>query len=200
MPASRSSGYPKMLHAKAFVADGEQVLVGTCNLEAWSLKRFFEIDIGFVSADLAAQFDEQFFAPAEAVSVGPAAAFDAQGPRPRGGDGGDLAPALAPDATRHAHACGCEDRDRAPVPPDRRLAAALRPPLAAGRRRRRDRRHGADRAEEPRLRGHRRGAAAERPLRGGGGRAHLRGVLHVAADLDRAELLARGGRRAARSS
>ena len=39
-------GYPKMLHAKAFVADGEQVLVGTCNLEAWSLRRFFEIDSG----------------------------------------------------------------------------------------------------------------------------------------------------------
>ena len=61
-------GYPKMLHAKAFVADGEHVLVGTCNLEAWSLKRFFEIDIGFESTDLATQFDEQFFAPAEEVS------------------------------------------------------------------------------------------------------------------------------------
>ena len=66
----RILGYPKMLHAKAFVADGEQVLVGTCNLEAWSLKRFFEIDIGFVSADLVTQFEERFFAPAEAVSVG----------------------------------------------------------------------------------------------------------------------------------
>ena len=61
-------GYPKMLHAKAFVADGEHVLVGTCNLEAWSLRRFFEIDLGFVSTDLAAQFDEQFFAPAVEVS------------------------------------------------------------------------------------------------------------------------------------
>ena len=65
----RILGYPTMLHAKAFVADGEQVLVGTCNLEAWSLKRFFEIDIGFVSAGLVAQFEERFFAPAEAVSV-----------------------------------------------------------------------------------------------------------------------------------
>ena len=63
-------GYPKMLHAKAFVADGERVLAGTCNLEAWSLKRFFEIDIGFESAELAAQFDEQFFVPAEEVSSG----------------------------------------------------------------------------------------------------------------------------------
>ena len=37
--------YPAMLHAKAFVRDGEEVLAGTCNLEAWSLKRFFEIDL-----------------------------------------------------------------------------------------------------------------------------------------------------------
>ena len=61
-------GYPKMLHAKAFIADGKHVLVGTCNLEAWSLKRFFEIDLGFDSTDLAAQFDERFLAPAEEVS------------------------------------------------------------------------------------------------------------------------------------
>ena len=61
-------GYPKLLHAKAFVADGEHVLVGTCNLEAWSLKRFFEIDIGFVSTDLVRQFDRQFLAPAQEVS------------------------------------------------------------------------------------------------------------------------------------
>ena len=37
--------YPTMLHAKAFVRDGEELLAGTCNLEAWSLKRFFEIDL-----------------------------------------------------------------------------------------------------------------------------------------------------------
>jgi cardiolipin synthase len=61
-------GYPKMLHAKAFVADGKHVLVGTCNLEAWSLKRFFEIDLGFESTDLVEQFEERFFAPAELVS------------------------------------------------------------------------------------------------------------------------------------
>ncbi len=61
-------GYPQMLHAKAFIADGRHVIVGTCNLEAWSLKRFFEIDIGFDSTDLAAQFDERFLAPAEEVS------------------------------------------------------------------------------------------------------------------------------------
>ena len=61
-------GYPKMLHAKAFVADGKHVVVGTCNLEAWSLKRFFEIDIGFESTDLVAQFEDRFLAPAELVS------------------------------------------------------------------------------------------------------------------------------------
>jgi cardiolipin synthase A/B len=60
--------YPTMLHAKMFVRDGEEVLVGTCNLEAWSLKRFFEIDLCFRSSALAAQFDQRFVAPAEEVS------------------------------------------------------------------------------------------------------------------------------------
>jgi cardiolipin synthase len=61
--------YPTMLHAKAFVRDGEEVLAGTCNLEAWSLKRFFEIDLLVRSRALAAQFEERFSAPAEAVST-----------------------------------------------------------------------------------------------------------------------------------
>jgi cardiolipin synthase len=61
--------YPTMLHAKAFVRDGEEVLAGTCNLEAWSLKRFFEIDVLVRSPALAAQFDERFSAPAEVVST-----------------------------------------------------------------------------------------------------------------------------------
>ena len=60
--------YPTMLHAKAFVRDGEELLAGTCNLEAWSLRRFFELDLRIRSAALAAQFDERFSAPAEAVS------------------------------------------------------------------------------------------------------------------------------------
>ena len=60
--------YPTMVHAKAFVRDGEDVLAGTCNLEAWSLKRFYEIDIRVRSQVLAQQFAERFFAPAEAVS------------------------------------------------------------------------------------------------------------------------------------
>jgi cardiolipin synthase len=60
--------YPTMLHAKAFVRDGEEVLAGTCNLEAWSLKRFFEIGLLVRSEALAAQFEERFSAPAEAVS------------------------------------------------------------------------------------------------------------------------------------
>ena len=55
--------YPTMLHAKAFVQDGEELLAGTCNLEAWSLKRFFEIDIHLRSKAVAAQFDERFSAP-----------------------------------------------------------------------------------------------------------------------------------------
>jgi len=61
--------YPTMLHAKAFVRDGEDVLAGTCNLEAWSLKRFFEIDVLVRSPELARQFDERFSAPAEVVST-----------------------------------------------------------------------------------------------------------------------------------
>jgi cardiolipin synthase len=64
----RILGYPTMLHAKAFVRDGEELLAGTCNLEAWSLKRFFEIDLRLRSRALAAQFDERFSQPAEAVS------------------------------------------------------------------------------------------------------------------------------------
>ena len=60
--------YPTMLHAKAFVRDDEEVLVGTCNLEAWSLRRFFEIDVLVRSTELATQFDERFTAPALAVS------------------------------------------------------------------------------------------------------------------------------------
>jgi cardiolipin synthase len=61
--------YPTMLHAKAFVRDGEEVLAGTCNLEAWSLKRFFEIDVLVRSRALADQFEERFSAPAELVST-----------------------------------------------------------------------------------------------------------------------------------
>ncbi len=60
--------YPAMLHAKAFVRDGGEVLAGTCNLEAWSLKRFFEIDLLIRSDAVAAQFDERFTEPALAVS------------------------------------------------------------------------------------------------------------------------------------
>jgi cardiolipin synthase len=60
--------HPAMLHAKAFVLDGEDVLAGTCNLEAWSLRRFFEIDLRLRSPELAAQFEERFSAPAVAVS------------------------------------------------------------------------------------------------------------------------------------
>jgi cardiolipin synthase len=61
--------HPAMLHAKAFVRDGEELIAGTCNLEAWSLKRFFEIDLQLRSPAVAAQFDERFSAPAEASST-----------------------------------------------------------------------------------------------------------------------------------
>ena len=60
--------HPAMLHAKAFVRDGEELRAGTCNLEAWSLKRFFEIDIRLRSKEVAAQFDERFSQPAQEVS------------------------------------------------------------------------------------------------------------------------------------
>jgi cardiolipin synthase len=61
--------YPAMLHAKAYVRDGEELLVGTCNLDAWSLKRNFEIDLQLWSQELAAQFDERFSQPAEEIST-----------------------------------------------------------------------------------------------------------------------------------
>jgi cardiolipin synthase A/B len=62
--------HPAMLHAKAFARDGEELLVGTCNLEAWSLKRFFELDVQVRSEALVAQFEERFCAPAVAASSG----------------------------------------------------------------------------------------------------------------------------------
>ena len=61
--------YPTMLHAKAFVRDGHELVAGTCNLEAWSLRRFFEIDLQLQSTAVAAQFEERFSAPAEALST-----------------------------------------------------------------------------------------------------------------------------------
>ena len=60
--------YSTTVHAKAFVRDGEDVLAGTCNLEAWSLKRFFEIDVRVQSPELARQFADDFFVLADEVS------------------------------------------------------------------------------------------------------------------------------------
>jgi len=60
--------HPRMVHSKAFVRDGMEVLVGTCNLEAWSLKRSYEINMRTRSADLAQQFADDFFAPGIAIS------------------------------------------------------------------------------------------------------------------------------------
>ncbi len=61
--------YPSVAHAKAFVRDDEDVLVGSCNLETWSLRRFFEIDIRLQSAELADQFKTKLFDPDVAVST-----------------------------------------------------------------------------------------------------------------------------------
>jgi cardiolipin synthase A/B len=85
--------YPTMLHAKAFVRDGTDVLAGTCNLEAWSLKRFFEIDLLVRSSSLAAQFDERFSLPAEAVST-PGRALIGARDRLRGGVFAAISPLL----------------------------------------------------------------------------------------------------------
>jgi cardiolipin synthase A/B len=65
----RILGHPAMLHAKVMVRDGHEVLLGTCNLDGWSLKRFFEIDVLVRSEGLAASFEERFAAPAEATSI-----------------------------------------------------------------------------------------------------------------------------------
>jgi cardiolipin synthase A/B len=61
--------YPTMLHAKAIVRDREEVLAGTCNLEAWSLKRFFEVNVRVRSRALAREFDERFAVPAREISL-----------------------------------------------------------------------------------------------------------------------------------
>jgi phosphatidylserine/phosphatidylglycerophosphate/cardiolipin synthase-like enzyme len=61
--------YPTMLHAKAIVRDSQDVLAGTCNLEAWSLRRFFEVNVLVRSRDLAGEFDRRFTAPAVAASL-----------------------------------------------------------------------------------------------------------------------------------
>ncbi len=89
----RILGYPTMLHAKAFVRDGEELLVGTCNLEAWSLKRFFEIDLHLRSPAVAAQFDERFSRPAEAVST-PGRALEGTKERARGAFFAAISPLL----------------------------------------------------------------------------------------------------------
>jgi phosphatidylserine/phosphatidylglycerophosphate/cardiolipin synthase-like enzyme len=57
-----------MVHAKALVRDGHDVVVGTCNLDAWSLRRSFEIDVRLQSPALAEEFATEFFTPAIAIS------------------------------------------------------------------------------------------------------------------------------------
>jgi cardiolipin synthase len=60
--------YPRMVHAKAFVRDGCDVVVGTCNLDAWSLRRSFEVAVRLQSPALAEEFAREFFTPAIAIS------------------------------------------------------------------------------------------------------------------------------------
>ena len=60
--------HPAMLHAKAFVRDRAEVLVGTCNLDALSLKRLFEIDLLVRAPEVATAFDERFATPAARAS------------------------------------------------------------------------------------------------------------------------------------
>jgi cardiolipin synthase len=69
--------HPAMVHSKAFVRDGIEVLVGTCNLEAWSLKRSYEIDMRTRSTELARQFEERFFDPGIEISKPGTAPADA---------------------------------------------------------------------------------------------------------------------------
>jgi len=85
--------YPAMLHAKAFVRDGEELLAGTCNLEAWSLKRFFEIDVLLRSPAVAAQFEERFSGPAVALST-PGSALTGTKARAKGAAFALLSPLL----------------------------------------------------------------------------------------------------------
>jgi cardiolipin synthase len=85
--------HPTMLHAKAFVRDGEELLAGTCNLEAWSLKRFFEIDLQLRSNAVAAQFEERFSTPAEAASS-PGRALTGRRERARAGAFAIISPLL----------------------------------------------------------------------------------------------------------
>jgi phosphatidylserine/phosphatidylglycerophosphate/cardiolipin synthase-like enzyme len=82
-----------MLHAKAFVRDGEELLAGTCNLEAWSLKRFFEIDLLVRSRAVAAEFEERFATPAETASA-PGVAVDGMQARVKASAFAALSPLL----------------------------------------------------------------------------------------------------------
>lgn len=60
--------HPRMVHSKALVRDCLEVLAGTCDLEAWSLRRSCEINMRTRSADLARQFADDFFAPGIEIS------------------------------------------------------------------------------------------------------------------------------------
>jgi cardiolipin synthase A/B len=51
-----------MLHAKTLVADGTWALVGSSNLNAFSLQGNYELDVEIQDATLAGRMEEQFHA------------------------------------------------------------------------------------------------------------------------------------------
>ena len=59
-PACASSSTRRCCTRRRSCATARSVLAGTCNLEAWSLKRFFEIDLLLRSPRSRAQFEERF--------------------------------------------------------------------------------------------------------------------------------------------
>ena len=60
--------YPTMLHAKAFVRDGEEVLAGNVQPRGVEPEAVLRDRPPAPSTALAAQFEERFSAPAEGVS------------------------------------------------------------------------------------------------------------------------------------
>ena len=54
-------GYPTMMHGKVLIADGQRVLVGTANLDKWSLHHNWEIDLHYDDPEVAAEFERRLF-------------------------------------------------------------------------------------------------------------------------------------------
>lgn len=54
--------YPTMMHGKVMITDGEKVLVGTANLDKFSLKKNWELNMQFDDAKVAREFEQRIFA------------------------------------------------------------------------------------------------------------------------------------------